>query len=229
MSPEPKPRAHTAMRSACYWLQLGRLAAAFVVDPDGASPVDVAPEAPPVPRVPEVPAEPSVLDPEPLDPIADVPDELEPLEPVAAEPTVPPEPLVPELDPRDGEELELEPELFIALFSWTLPCASRQCVAADTFGVSVAAGLPLIEPEPDCADAPNAPHAMSDDASSAVFKKFIKISLRVMPPHPINGGVLRSWNCSLISRMATPARYRALGACSARRGVESGSVSVRII
>jgi hypothetical protein len=158
-------------------LQLGRLAAAVEepAEPDELpSPVEVDPEAPPVPLAPALPEEPRVpdepLEPDPIEPeLAPRLDDPEEPAPLLAEPTV----LLPELDPELEPRLEEEPELFIALFSWMLPCASRQCVAADTFGVAVAPDVPLIESELDCAEAANAPHAISDDASSAVFKKFI--------------------------------------------------------
>jgi hypothetical protein len=158
-------------------LQLGRFAA--LVDPDPLPrPVDVEPDAPPVPLAPALPDEPSVLPPA-LDPPV-----LEPVEPEPAEPTVPP--LLPELEPEPEAEpkleLEPEPELFIALFSWICPFASRQCVVGDTLLVSVAPGEPLIEPELDWADAESTPHATSAEARSVVFRNFISLSFIGLPP-----------------------------------------------
>ena len=62
-----------------------------------------------------------------------------------------------------------------------LPFASRQCVIAETFGVDIAPEEPLMVPEPVCADVVSAPHSTSDDASSAVSKSFISISLKFSP------------------------------------------------
>jgi hypothetical protein len=103
-------------------------------------PVEVEFDALPVPDVPANPAEPSV---EPLEP-----------EPLPAEPTV--EPLLDEAEPLPELELspavlpldpEAEPGLFIALFSWIFPLASRQCVVGETALVLVAPVELLIEPE----------------------------------------------------------------------------------
>ena len=132
-------------------------------------PVDVDPEAPPVPVVPALPDEPRVEPPEPEPPLPEPS-----VEPLPDDPDPPLEPR-PELLPLDAEP-ELEPELFIALFNCTFPLASRQCVVGEMLLLEVAPLVPPIdpdEPDPDCAKAESAPHAISADASNVVFNTFI--------------------------------------------------------
>ena len=144
-------------------MQLGRFAAALFDEPEPLEPNELP-----------LPSEPAVPDPR-LEPPALDPPVLEPLPP---EPTV--EPLLPdEFDPLEPE-LEPEPELFIALLSWTCPFASRQCVAADTLAELDAPLAPLLL-DPDCAEAERMPHANSIEATAAVFNRCICISLEMSP------------------------------------------------
>ena len=81
--------------------------------------------------------------------------------------------LVLEPDPS-VESLGPELGLLLALFSLMFPLTSLQWVAAETEGVDVAADVPLMEPELDCAEAERTPHPTMADARSVVFKKFMR-------------------------------------------------------
>jgi hypothetical protein len=86
-----------------------------------------------------------------------------------------------------------------------LPGASRQCVAAESAGVSVAAEVPLIVLEGDCTDAANAPQRTSDDASSAVFKICMRVSLYAPATRLESGAFPSSTSLSVVAAGATAA------------------------
>ena len=116
---------------------------------------------------------------EPLAPAPALPDLLPampPAEPDAVPPLMEPVPVV--------EPAVFEPDPERALFSWTLPLLSLQCVAAEMLPEAPA---PVVEPgeELDCAAAANAPPATNADASRRVLMAFME-TLRVKPPRALN-------------------------------------------